>query len=189
MQSALDHHKFEKEFNRTRRIRMSTSSKYLARRPNPNWRWVVSVGIAIIVTVLAVHTKAQKKLSIARVAIQDNTTVDFVPPAVFQAAGPNIASIQGTINDFRAALGDPVNGNTLKELDSGRREINWDGAVPTDVTTPPVNPFNTFLNTRGAQFTTPGIGLSQAPPSGGPQGGLATLFGNLTYGTIFKAFS
>ena len=168
---------------------MSTSSKYLARRPNPNWRWVVSVGIAIIVTVLAVHTKAQKKLSIARVAIQDNTTVDFVPPAVFQAAGPNIASIQGTINDFRAALGDPVNGNTLKELDSGRREINWDGAVPTDVTTPPVNPFNTFLNTRGAQFTTPGIGLSQAPPSGGPQGGLVTLFGNTSYATAFRAFS
>ena len=173
---------------------MSSSSQYLARRPNPNWRWVVGVGIAIIVTFLAVHTRAQelfsgKRVSIDRVAIQDNTTVDFVPPAVFQAAGPNIASIQGTITDFRAALGDPVNGNTLKELDSGRREINWDGAVPTDVTTPPVNPFNTFLNTRGAQFTTPGIGLSQAPPSGGPQGGLVALFGNTTYATAFRPFS
>ena len=173
---------------------MSSSSQYLARRPNPNWRWVVGVGIAIIVTFLAVHTRAQelfsgKRLSIDRVAIQDITTVDFVPPAVFQAAGPNIASIQGTITDFRAALGDPVNGNTTKELDSGRREINWDGAVPTDVTTPPVNPFNTFLNTRGAQFTTPGIGLSQAPPSGGPQGGLVTLFGNTSYATAFRAFS
>lgn len=165
-----------------------------ARRPNPNWRWVVTFGIAIIVTVLAVHTQAQKRFgrnepAIDRVAIQDNTTVDFVAPAVFQAAGPNITSIQGTITDFRAALGDPVNGNTLNELDSGRREINWDGAVPTDVTTPPVNPFNTFLNTRGAQFTTPGIGLSQAPPSGGPQGGLVALFGNTTYATTFRAFS
>jgi hypothetical protein len=178
---------------------MSSSSKNLSgrnfakwrtRRLNPNWRWVVSVSIAIIVTFLAVHTKAQEnELSIDPVAIQDNTTVDFAPPAVFQAAGPNIASIQGTITDFRAALGDPVNGNTLKELDSGRREINWDGAVPTDVTTPPVNPFNTFLNTRGAQFTTPGIGLSQAPPSGGPQGGLVTLFGNASYATAFRAFS
>ena len=169
---------------------MSNSSTFLSRRPNPNWRWVVGVGIAIIVTFLAVHTKAQEnELSIDPVAIQDNTTVDFAPPAVFQAAGPNIASIQGTITDFRAALGDPVNGNTLKELDSGRREINWDGAVPTDVTTPPVNPFNTFLNTRGAQFTTPGIGLSQAPPSGGPQGGLVTLFGNTSYATTFRAFS
>ena len=173
---------------------MSSLSTFLSRRPNPNWRWVVGVGIAIIVTVLAVHTKAQelfsgKRVSIDRIAIQNNTTVDFVPPAVFQAAGPNIASIQGTINDFRAALGDPVNGNTTKELDSGRREINWDGAVPTDVTTPPVNPFNTFLNTRGAQFTTPGIGLSQAPPSGGPQGGLVALFGNTSYATAFRAFS
>jgi len=173
---------------------MSSSTTFLSRRPNPNWRWVAGVGIAVIVTFLAVHTKAQelfsgKRVSIDRVAIQNNTTVDFVPPAVFQAAGPNIASIQGTITDFRAALGDPVNGNTTKELEKGRREINWDGAVPTDVTTPPVNPFNTFLNTRGAQFTTPGIGLSQAPPSGGPQGGLVTLFGNPSYATAFRAFS
>ena len=168
-------------------------AKGRGRRPNLNWRWVVTVGIAIVVTVLAVHTQAQnrsgKELTIGRIAIQGNTTKDFVAPAVFQAAGPNIASIQGTITDFRAALGDPVNGNTLAELEKGRREINWDGAVPTDVTTPPVNPFNTFLNTRGAQFTTPGVGLSQAPPSGGPQGGLVALFGNTSYATAFRAFS
>jgi hypothetical protein len=82
-----------------------------------------------------------------------------------------------------------VNGNATMELPIGRREINWDGAAPTDATTPPANPFNAFLNTRGAQFTTPGIGLSQAPPAGGPQGGLAGLFGNATYGTAFSAFS
>jgi len=58
-----------------------------------------------------------------------------------------------------------------------------------DTTTAPVTPFNTFLNTRGAQFTTPGTGLSQAPPSGGPQGGLATLLNNPTYGSIFSTFS
>jgi hypothetical protein len=87
-------------------------------------------------------------------------------------------------------LGDPVNGNALLEAVAGRREINWDGGVPpSEVTTAPVNPFNTFLNTRGAQFTTPGIGLSQAPPSGGPQGGLVGLFGNSTYATTFRAFS
>ena len=34
-----------------------------------------------------------------------------VTPAVFQAAGPNAASIQSTVDAFRAALGDPVNGN------------------------------------------------------------------------------
>ena len=158
------------------------------RRPKLNWRWVAGLSLAIIFMVLAVHVEGQEPV-IDPVAIDDNTGSDFVAPSVFQAAGPNIASIQGTITDFRAALGDPVNGNTLKELDSGRREINWDGAVPTDVTTPPVNPFNTFLNTRGAQFTTPGIGLSQAPPSGGPQGGLVALFGNASYATAFRAFS
>ena len=46
-----------------------------------------------------------------------------------------------------------------------------------------------FLKTRGARFTTPGTGLSQAPPSGGAQGGLAGLFGNPTYGDIFTTFS
>jgi hypothetical protein len=115
---------------------------------------------------------------------------DTVQPTVFQAAGPSADSIQSTVDAFRAVLGDP-NGNDPGPLPlSGRREINWDGAVPgTNTTTDPVTPFNVFLNTRGAQFTTPGTGLSQAPPSGGPQGGLAELFGNPTYGTIFSTFS
>jgi hypothetical protein len=119
---------------------------------------------------------------------QGNTPKDFVPPAVFQAAGPTAASIQGTVDAYRAALGAP-NANNAGPLASGRREINWDGGGGVDATTPPVTPFNVFLNTRGAQFTTPGTGLSQAPPSGGPQGGLAGLFDNPTYGTIFSTFS
>jgi hypothetical protein len=106
---------------------------------------------------------------------------------VFQAAGPNGASIQSTVDAFRAALGNPDNKNG-GPLQTGHREINWDGGG-VDTTTAPVTPFNTFLNTRGSQYTTPGAGLSQAPPSGGPQGGLAVLFNNATYGTIFKAFS
>jgi len=122
-----------------------------------------------------------------------NTTEDFVPPAVFQAAGPTADSIQGTVDAYRAALGDPDNRNDPNNLDQsgqpiGRREINWDGGG-SDTTTAPVTPFNVFLNTRGGQFTTPGTGLSQAPPSGGPQGGLAVLFNNPTYGTIFSTFS
>jgi hypothetical protein len=110
-------------------------------------------------------------------------------PLVFQAAGPDAASIQSTVDAFRAALGDN-NGNNPGPLQKGRREINWDGGNPNILdTTAPVNPFLVFLNTRGSQFKTPGLGLSQAPPSGGPQGGLAVLFGNPTYGTIFRAFS
>jgi hypothetical protein len=120
---------------------------------------------------------------------QDNTPKDFVAPTVFQAAGPNAASIQSTVDAFRAALGNPNNGNAPGPLASGRREINWDGGGGVNATTAPVTPFNVFLNTRGAQFTTPGIGLSQAPPSGGPQDGLAGLFNNPSYATTFTAFS
>jgi hypothetical protein len=108
--------------------------------------------------------------------------------AVFQAAGPTAASIQATVDAYRAALGDPNNGNTAGPLATGRREINWDGGG-SDATTDPVTPFNVFLNTRGGQFTTPGTGLSQAPPSGGAQGGLAVLFNNPTYADIFTPFS
>jgi hypothetical protein len=144
---------------------------------------VAGFSLVIVFMILAVHVDGQEAD-----AVDGNTIADFVAPTVFQAAGPTIASIQSAVTEYRNALGNP-NGNTTSEVGSGRREINWDGAVPTDVTTPPVNPFNTFLNTRGAQFTTPGIGLSQAPPSGGPQGGLAALFGNPSYATEFQPFS
>lgn len=134
------------------------------------------VSIAISVAVRSTHA-------------QDNTTRDFVPAAVFQAAGPNAASIQSVVDAYRAALGNPNNGNA-GSLMTGHREINWDGAGGLDTsTTPPANPFNVFLNTRGSQFTTPGIGLSQAPTSGGAQGGLAVLFNNPSYATIFRPFS
>jgi hypothetical protein len=116
---------------------------------------------------------------------QGDTAAQFAAPAVFQAAGPNAASIQGTVDAYRAALGDPNNGNNPGPLTSGRREINWDGGNPAIMdTTPPVTPFAVFLNTRGAQFTTPGEGLAQATPAG-----LAVLFNNPTYSTIFTTFS
>jgi hypothetical protein len=82
------------------------------------------------------------------------------------------------------------NGNNPGPIQKGRREINWDGGNPNLLdTTAPVNPFLVFLNSRGSQYKTPGLGLSQAPASGGPQGGLAVLFGNPTYGRIFRTFS
>lgn len=121
---------------------------------------------------------------------QTSASQQFVAPVVFQAAGSTAASIQSTVDAFRAAVGEPNNLNNPGPLKSGRREINWDGGNPNVLdTTAPVTPFNVFLNTRGSQFTTPGLGLSQAPPSGGPQGGLATLFGNPTYAKSFVSFS
>jgi hypothetical protein len=112
-------------------------------------------------------------------------------PIVFSAEGPNVASIQATVDAFRTALGSPNNGNNP----GGRREINWDGGGSTDGTLA-VTPFTVFQNTRGATFTTPGTGLTQTPitggtvdivPGGGLQGSLADI--NPTYATTFATFS
>jgi hypothetical protein len=109
----------------------------------------------------------------------------FAAPTVFQAAGTSAASIQSTVDQFRAALGATNNANNPGPLASGRREINWDGGNPTNATTTLTGtPLTTFLNTRGANITTRGSGFVQAPPSG-----LADTFGNSSYATIFHAFS
>ena len=129
---------------------------------------------------------------VGKTAQAQGKSKELLPPTVFQAAGPTAESIQSTVDAYRAALGDPNNANNPGPLPSGRREINWDGGnPPVDNTAPlpPVTPFNVFLNTRGGQFTTLGIGLTQAPPAGGPEGGLEALFNNPTYGATFSAFS
>jgi hypothetical protein len=120
---------------------------------------------------------------------KDRKSKDLDAPIVFQAAGPTVASIQSSVDEFRAALGEPNNGNAPGPLEMGRREINWDGGGNNDMTTDPVTPFDVFLDTRGGQFITKGVGLSQAPPSGGPQAGLVELFKNPTYADIFSTFS
>ena len=139
-------------------------------------RSTITVAFGLLSTLLPLSQTARAQGELGR---------EFVAPTVFQAAGPTAASIQSTVDAFRAALGDPNNGNNPGPLTSGRREINWDGGNPGIMdTTPPVTPFDVFLNTRGARFTTPGTGLSQATPSG-----LAVLFNNPTYATIFTVFS
>ena len=116
---------------------------------------------------------------------------DAVNLTVFQAAGPNGASIEGTINEFRAALGGNNNGITPPGgpiIAGGRREINWDGGNAANTTTSltPTPVLDQFLVGRGARFTTPGSGFVQAPPSGLAA---ADVFNNPSYATIFKAFS
>jgi hypothetical protein len=140
---------------------------------------VIAFGLLSVTPVVPVWKLAQA---------QGQTSNEFVPATVFQAAGPTKESIQGTVDEFRAALGEPDNLNMAGPLAGGRREINWDGGGANN-TTAPVTPFNVFLNTRGGQFTTPGVGLSQAPPEGGADGGLETLFNNPTYGATFSTFS
>lgn len=107
----------------------------------------------------------------------------FEAPVVFQAAGPDSASIQGAVDEYRLALGVINNGNAPGPLTSGRREINWDGGGST-ATSIAATPFAGFLDTRGALFVTPGSGFVQAPASG-----LADTFANAAYQAIFQAFS
>jgi hypothetical protein len=126
---------------------------------------------------------------------ESDNSKDLVLPQVFQAAGPSAESIQGTVEAFRAALGEPNNGNAPGPIKEGRREINWDGGGNNETTAPfpPVTPFDVFLDSRGSRFTTKGTGLTQAPPAADPNqfppGGLAGLFDNPTYGDIFSTFS
>ncbi len=54
---------------------------------------------------------------------EDHRSKPFVPPVVFQAAGPTTDSIRGTVDEFRAALGGGDNGNG-GPVGGGRREIN-----------------------------------------------------------------
>jgi len=109
--------------------------------------------------------------------------INAAPSAVFQAVGPTANSIQGTVDQFRAALGGANNGNAAGPLATGRREINWDGGGST-ATSIGATPFDVFLNNRGGRFSTDGTGFLQAPASG-----LAAFFGNQIYGSIFNSFS
>lgn len=106
---------------------------------------------------------------------------------IFSDTGSNGAAIQGTVDAYRAALGDPVNGNAPGPLATGRREINWDGGGPPVIDgTPPVTPFVVFQNTRGGTFTTPGTGLTQAAATGGL---LSLDLINPSYADLFAPFS
>lgn len=86
----------------------------------------------------------------------------FASAITFSAGGnATQASIQPTVDAFRAAIGGINNGNNPGPLSSGRREINWDGG---GMTTPTATgtPLTAFLNTRGALMSTPGTGFLQA---------------------------
>ncbi|HYP08306.1 MAG TPA: PEP-CTERM sorting domain-containing protein [Bryobacteraceae bacterium] len=111
-------------------------------------------------------------------------------PVVFQAGGANAASIQGTVDAYRAALGSS-NPNQPTSFVGGRREVNWDG-VPATASSP--NPFpGDFFNggvagrARGIEFTTPGTALEVSSNAGaGP-----IEFDNIdaSYSGLFAAFS
>jgi hypothetical protein len=102
-------------------------------------------------------------------------------PVVRQAAGPNIASITPTVDQFGNDLG-TLNGGG-PPAPSGRRQIVWDG-VPADRQSPAFMPENQFRNV-GALFSTPTLGA--AFQVSGAMNDFANLNG--TYATAFEAFS
>jgi hypothetical protein len=88
----------------------------------------------------------------------------FLPTAasaftIFSDSGANVAAVTDTVDAFRAALGNPNNGNDPGPLLTGRREINWDGGGPPVIDgTAPVTPFTVFQNTRGRLSPRRGLG-------------------------------
>jgi hypothetical protein len=89
-----------------------------------------------------------------------NSPVSTTPSyATFRSQGDSLA-IADTLGAFRAALGGLLNAPNTPPADSGRREINWDGAPAalTNVDTFPAAFFN-VNSKRGAVFLTPGTGL------------------------------
>ena len=85
---------------------------------------------------------------------------------LFSDSGTDAASIQDGVGAFRTALGNPNNLNNPGPLATGRREINWDGGGGVNTNAVAGTSFNGFLDTRGAQFTTPGTGFVQGSAGG-----------------------
>jgi PEP-CTERM motif len=110
---------------------------------------------------------------------------------VFEATGANAAAIQASVDLFRAALGNPNNANNAGPLASGRREINWDGGGAVTAATTLGTTFAGFQTTRGALFTTPGSGFTQAPLTAtSPNQSLDDVVAGATsYATTFSTFS
>jgi hypothetical protein len=115
------------------------------------------------------------------------TTPTHAAPVVRHAAGADPASIQATVDGFRADLGG-ANNNAGNSFPDGRREINWDG-VPDNFAAPnnlPPDFFN-VNSPRGAVFQTPGEGFQVSAN----QGVAPIEFDNInpTYSSLFRTFS
>ncbi len=107
--------------------------------------------------------------------------------AVYSSSGSNAASIQGSVDGFRADLG--TNNLANAPAAGGRREINWDG-VPANFSDPNNLPGNFFNSNspRGAVFETPGTGFKVSANSGV---GTPERFGSInpSFPTSFSVFS
>jgi hypothetical protein len=111
-------------------------------------------------------------------------------PIVTSVGGSDAASIQTTVDAFRASLG-TLNANVAGSFGSGRREINWDG-VPDAASAPNSLPANFFnVNSpRGVVFATPGTGFQVSANAVNPTS-TPIEFGNIdaSYPALFRTFS
>ena len=106
---------------------------------------------------------------------------------VYSSTGSNAASIQGSVDGFRADLG--TNNLANPSASSGRREINWDG-VPAGFSDPNNMPANFFNSNspRRTVFETPGTGFKVSANSGL---GTSERFGSInpSFPSSFSVFS
>lgn len=117
-------------------------------------------------------------------------TAAVAGPIVTSVGGSDPASIQATVDAFRASLG-TLNANIAGSFGSGRREINWDG-VPNAASAPnnlPANFFN-VTSPRGVVFATPGTGFQVSANAVNPTS-TPIEFGNIdaSYPALFLTFS
>src|SRR6266581_4071046 len=109
-------------------------------------------------------------------------------PSVFSVGGSDPASIQATVDAFRAAIGGGVVAGANGSFGGVRREINWDG-VPDAFSSPnnlPANFFN-VNSPRGVVFATPGSGFQVSANAGVAPVRFDNI--NPTYSSIFQTFS
>ncbi|GMV24895.1 MAG: hypothetical protein AMXMBFR58_09260 [Phycisphaerae bacterium] len=111
---------------------------------------------------------------------------------VFSAGGSaEQSSIQGVVDAFRVAVGQPNHGSGGGPFTTGRREINWDGAaIPADPAHMPGDFFNNNVK-RGALFTTPGAGFFVSRRNPGDPTDANLRFGSINpgYSDEFGVFS
>ena len=93
---------------------------------------------------------------------------EFVAPIVFQAAGTTLPRFKVRSTRSAPLWEIPTTATTRGRSQAVAARSTGTAGATTSATSPPVTPFNVFLDTRGAQFTTPGVGLSQAPPVADP---------------------
>lgn len=115
-------------------------------------------------------------LSAPGIASAASITFEQLSSVAFETTGPTAGDIQGTVDNFRIALGDN-NGNAPVTGDPrGRRQIDWD-AAPDFIADPNAFPgdfFNAGVNprARGIEFRTvgetTGFALSSTEASGTP---------------------